>query len=403
VNNKEFSILIVDDEAALRNLLATFLGDDYTCVTAASPDEAVAELESRCFNLVLSDITMPGTSGLDLCHLLQKMCPDTVVVMVSAMTDIAYAIEAMRQGAFDYVTKPFDLSRLLMAVERALRYQQLLVAERRNKQTLKETVQVRTEELRKANDGLNRLNASLNEALSALHSNYRATLRALAGTLEAKDFETRGHSDRVVANCVRLGREMGLSDADLFGLEQGALLHDIGKIGVPDAILLKPGPLTDQEWHQMRQHIDHGLRIIGGIDFLSGARPVVGQHHEKYDGSGYPNGLRGESIHIHARIFAVADAYDAITSDRPYRNGMGYATAREQIVKGSGTHFDPKVVAAFLRIPEPEWTRIRNDAGYDSTEEAISGAGVHSFVLSLIDRADEMTSQAKTVVLQRSA
>ena len=395
MNNKEFSILIVDDEAPLRNLLETFLGDDYTCVTAAGPDEAVAELEARNFNLVLSDITMRGTSGLDLCHLVHRMCPETVVVMVSAMTDIAYAIEAMRQGAFDYVTKPFELSRLLMAVERALRYQQLVVAERRHKQILEETVQVRTEELREANSGLNQLNASLNKALNALHSNYRATLRALAGTLEARDFETRGHSDRVVAHCVRLGQEMELSEADLFGLEQGALLHDIGKIGVPDAILLKPGPLTDEEWLQMRQHVHHGLRIISGIDFLSGARPVVGQHHEKFDGSGYPNGLSGAAIHINARIFAIADAYDAITNDRPYRAAMGYATAREQIVMGSGSHFDPKVVAAFLRISEQEWTRIRNSAGSANTEHSTDGVGVHSFILSLIDRIDVASLHAK--------
>src|SRR6185503_9023285 len=177
--------------------------------------------------------------------------------------------------------------------------------------------------------------------LEALYQNYRATLRALAGALEARDVETAGHSDRVVAYSLRLGRELGLSHKDLIALEQGALLHDIGKIGVRDSILLKTGALTEQERDEMREHINHGLRIINGIDFLKGAAPVVGEHHEKYDGTGYPLGLRAEMIHINARIFAVADAFDAITSDRPYRRSASYADARVEIAGNSAKHFDP--------------------------------------------------------------
>jgi HD-GYP domain-containing protein (c-di-GMP phosphodiesterase class II) len=220
--------------------------------------------------------------------------------------------------------------------------------------------------------------------LEILYNNYRATLRALAEALEARDVETRGHSDRVVAYCLRLGREMGLAHNDLIGLEQGALLHDIGKIGVPDHILLKTGVLTQEEWVEMRRHIEHGLRIINGIDFLRGARPIVGQHHEKYDGSGYPLGLAAEQIHIHARIFAVADAFDAITSDRPYRAAQDYSAARNEIIRHSGTHFDPKVVRAFLSISESEWDDIRSTAdsqGY--VEQIIDKREIRSFVVSL--------------------
>ena len=375
--NQETSILIVDDEEAIHKLLATYLTDNHVCVTANNADEATKLLSAGAFNLVLTDITMPGASGLELCQYIQKACPDTVVIVVSGMTDIHYAVEAMRQGAFDYLIKPFDLAQVNVAVDRALRYQALVAAKRHYEQSLEETVMSRTRELRT-------LNENLNQMLEALYTNYRATLRALAGALEARDVETSGHSDRVVAYCLRLGREMGISHKDLIGLEQGALLHDIGKIGVPDSILLKCGPLTDEEWVEMRKHIDHGLSIIDGIDFLSGARPVVGQHHEKYNGSGYPRGLHGEAIHINARIFAVADAYDAITSDRPYRAARSYKEARNEIVVSSGTHFDPKVVNAFLKVPESEWIEIRRTAeSKDYIEQIIDKRELRSFIVSL--------------------
>jgi response regulator RpfG family c-di-GMP phosphodiesterase len=375
--NKEVSILIIDDEEPIRRLLALYLSDEYTCVTAASADEATTMLAGSSFNLVMTDITMPGTSGIELCQYINQAYPDTVVIMVSGMTDINYAVEAMRHGAFDYVVKPFDLSHVLMAVERGLRYQGLIVAKRHYEQSLEETVRLRTAELRSLNEDLNLM-------LEALYQNYRATLRALAGALEARDVETAGHSDRVVAYSLRLGRELGLAHKELIALEQGALLHDIGKIGVRDSILLKCGALTETEWEEMREHINHGLRIISGIDFLSGAAPVVGEHHEKYDGSGYPSGLRGEMIHINARIFAVADAFDAITSDRPYRKSAPYADARAEIVANSAGHFDPAVVNAFLNVPESDWREIRKIAvSEDYIEHIIDRREIRSFIVSI--------------------
>lgn len=375
--NKQVSILIIDDEEPIRRLLAVYLSEEYTCVTAASADEATALLAGGSFSLVITDITMPGTSGIELSQYIHQAYPETVVIMVSGMSDINYAIEAMRHGAFDYITKPFELSQVLMAVDRALRYQVMVAAKRHYEQSLEETVKLRTAELRS-------LNEDLNQMLEALYQNYRATLRALAGALEARDVETSGHSDRVVAYSLRLGRELGLSHKDLIALEQGALLHDIGKIGVRDSILLKCGALTEPEWKEMREHINHGLRIIGGIDFLKGAAPVVGEHHEKYDGSGYPLGLRDEMIHINARIFAVADAFDAITSDRPYRRSASYADARTEIVANSGKHFDPAIVNAFLSVPASEWREIRKIAeSEDYIEQIIDRREVRSFIVSI--------------------
>jgi cyclic di-GMP phosphodiesterase len=371
------SILIVDDDDAIRNLLYACLQEKFWCTTAASADEAVTLLESGSFNLVLSDITMPGRSGLDLCRYVHNTCPRTVVIMISAMTHIDHAIKAIRLGAFDYVTKPFDLTFVMLAVERALQYGQALEDKYRYEQILDERVRTRTEELRAANEDLNFM-------LDSLYRNYRATLRGLAGTLEARDIETRGHSDRVVAYSMRLGRETGLTSNDLIALEQGALLHDIGKVGVPDAVLLKPGSLTTEEWVRMREHVAHGLRIIDGVEFLSGARWVVGQHHEKYDGTGYPNKLRGDGIHIYARIFAVADAYDAIRSDRPYRAGQTHEVACEEILAHTGSHFDPKVVRAFIGIPKEEWDDVRRGAQIaEQGDQAINRREISSFILSL--------------------
>ena len=375
--SRRSSILIVDDDEGVRQLLARELNTQYACITCASAEEAMSLLATSSFDLLLADITMPGASGLELCQIVSKNFPDTVVVMVSAMTDIQYAIEAMRHGAFDYIVKPFQLSHVALSVERTLRHQALLVFKRHYEEELEQTVRVRTKELRS-------LNKNINDMFEVLYSNYRATLRTLARALEARDVETRGHSDRVVAYCVRLGQELGVSQRDLIALEQGALLHDIGKIGVRDSILLKPGPLTEDQWIEMREHIAHGLRIIDGVDFLSGARPVVGQHHEKFDGSGYPNGLRGELIHLHARIFAVVDAFDALTSDRPYRSAQSYGRACAEITSNAGTHFDPNVVNAFLRIPETQLADIRRVAeSQDYPGQIIDEREIRSFIISL--------------------
>ena len=374
---KETSILIVDDEETVRRLLATCLGREYTCVSASTADEAVGMLGASYFNLVFADIVMPGTSGLELCQYIQSASPETVVILVSGMTDIQVAIQAMRNGAFDFITKPFDLQQVMMAAERALRYQALLMAKKEYEESLEDTVRLRTDELRSVNE-------SLNGMLESLFTTYRATLRALARALEARDVEMRGHSDRVTGYTLRLGKELGYSQLDMIALEQGALLHDIGKIGVREAILLKQGEYTDEERIEMRKHVSYGLKILEDMDFLSGAYPIVAQHHEKYDGSGYPAGISGDIIHINARIFAVADAFDAITSGRPYRPARAYLEAREEIIACMGTQFDPRIVKAFLNVAEEEWEEISipsKSEGYP--DMIIDKRNIRSFIISL--------------------
>jgi putative nucleotidyltransferase with HDIG domain len=341
-------ILIVDDEAEITEILADLLSEDYDCSRAGSAEEALTRLRDDEFQLVISDITMPGMSGLDMIPHVKELAPDTVVVMISGMQTVESAISALRVGAFDYLMKPFDLRQVEAVVKRALEHHDLVVAKQRYENHLEELVEQRT--------------AELDRALNSLEGAYRSTLKALTAALETRDSETHGHSERVVSYSLRLGREYGLSSEEMKALEFGSLLHDIGKIGVPDSILRKPAKLTEEEWVRMREHPLHGQQILRGIEFLQGASRVVAQHHEKWDGTGYPLGLRNEDIDICARIFAVADAFDAITSDRVYRRGKPYEAAAQELDDWAGRQFDPKVVEAFHRVPKEDWEELHRQS-----------------------------------------
>ncbi|MGH9943632.1 MAG: HD domain-containing phosphohydrolase, partial [Pyrinomonadaceae bacterium] len=306
-------ILIIDDEAEIRNLLSELLSDRYDCVTVASAEAALALLPGERFQLVLSDVMMSGMTGVAMIPLMRRLAPETVIMLVSGTQNIEVSIEAMRAGAFDYILKPFDLDQVELAVGRALEHFRLREEKRRYEARLEQTVAERT--------------GQLNRALDSVEEAYRMTLKALTTALETRDTETHGHSERVVSFSLHLGRAMGLDAAQLRSLEFGAMLHDIGKIGIPDCILRKPGKLDEQEWVKMRQHPTLGGQILNGIEFLEGAARVVGQHHERWDGAGYPRGLSGNDIDLNARIFAVADAFDALISDRVYRSGRSYEEA----------------------------------------------------------------------------
>lgn len=338
-------LLIVDDEVEVRGVLRDLLGDAYQCAEAASAEEALLQLRGQDYELVISDITMSGMTGLEMITHVKVISPDTVIVMISGMQTIESAINALRLGAFDYLMKPFDLRQAEAAVARALEHHELVVAKRRYENHLEELVDQRT--------------AELDRALDSLENAYRSTLQALTAALETRDAETHGHSERVVTYSLRLGREYGLTGPQMKALEFGSLLHDIGKIGVPDAILRKPAKLTDEEWVRMREHPMHGQQILRGIKFLEGAARVVAQHHEKWDGSGYPLGLKADDVDICARIFSVADAFDAITSDRVYRQGRSYEAAAAELEEWAGRQFDPKVVEAFHRVPKEDWDELR--------------------------------------------
>ncbi len=345
-------ILIVDDEREITEILSDLLSVNLECETAGSAEEALALVRQGEFRLVISDITMPGMSGLEMVPHLKQISPDTVVIMISGLQTVESAIEAMRLGAFDYVMKPFDLRQVEAVVKRALEHNELIVAKQRELIVAKQRYENHLEEL------VEQRTAELDQALASLENAYRSTLKALTSALETRDSETHGHSERVVTYSLRLGREYGLDSELMKALEFGSLLHDIGKIGVPDAILRKPAKLTDEEWVRMREHPIHGQQILRGIEFLAGPSRVVAQHHEKWDGSGYPLGLRGEDIDICARIFAVADAFDAITSDRVYRKGKSYEAATEELDEWAGKQFDAQVVAAFHRVPKEDWEEL---------------------------------------------
>lgn len=337
-------VLIVDDEVEIREVVRDTLEDQYDCVDAGSAEEALELVDGT--QVVISDIIMHGMSGLEMIPRVRKRSPDTVVLMVSGENSIDSAITAMRQGAFDYVVKPFNIRQLSAAVDRAFQHHELLASKRLYENHLELLVKQRTEEL--------------DHALSSVEDSYRMTLKALAAALETRDHDTHGHSERVVAFSLRLGQELRLDRETMRSLEFGSLLHDIGKIGVPDAILHKPAKLNEEEWKSMRQHPILGGRILGGIPFLKGAARVVSQHHEMWNGTGYPEKLKGEAIDINARIFAVADTFDAITSDRVYRAAQSYEAAAAELDKWSGEQFDPAVVAAFHRVPREDWERLRH-------------------------------------------
>jgi response regulator RpfG family c-di-GMP phosphodiesterase len=297
--------------------------------------------------LVISDMKMPGKDGLWLLESLRERYPDTSVIMLTGYGDTESAVDCLRRGAVDYLLKPPKLTDLIRAIERALAKRRIELARKRYQKKLERKVRDRTAELR--------------SALRDIANTYQATLLALVAALDAREHETSDHSQRVVRYTSAIATRMGINGQELEEIGRGALLHDIGKIGVPDAVLLKPGKLTPEEWLEMRKHPDIGFQMIQNIPFLDTPAQIVLSHQERFDGAGYPRKLKGQEIHIGARIFAVADTLDAMTSDRPYRKGTTFANAIAEIQRCSGTQFDPEVVRAFLDIGEEGLIRIKED------------------------------------------
>ncbi|MGH9749327.1 MAG: HD domain-containing phosphohydrolase [Candidatus Polarisedimenticolia bacterium] len=332
-------ILIVDDDSTIRDLLSEGLAaSGYDCETAPGGTEGLERVRSRPFELVVSDIDMPGLDGVRLLQEIKRIRPDIEIIMLTGVVDVETAIQSIRLGAHDYLTKPFNLAEVRITVERALEKRRLILENRAYQRDLEEKVRERTEQLVRS---------------------YQTTLEALATALDTRDSETLGHSLRVAAYTVTVAGRMGVGEPELTDIYRGALLHDVGKIGVPDAILRKPGKLTSEEWAEMRRHPELGYRILEGIDFLEAAREIVLSHQERYDGQGYPRGLRGKEIPLGARIFSVVDTVDAMTSDRPYRRAVTYERVREELRRHSGTQFDPDVVMVVLQISDPEWETIQ--------------------------------------------
>lgn len=343
-------VLVVDDEEAIREVVTTLLeAQGYHCVACGNGRIALAAFRNDRFDLVLSDIVMPEMDGLKLLSELRMDDPDVPVIMVTAMHDIAIALEAIRAGAYDYILKPFEKDQLYLSVRRALEHRRLVIENRTYQSDLEHLVAERTQQL--------------SIALQDLEQSYDYTLEALGGALDAKDAETEGHCQRVTAFTITIAKAMGVDKALLRHIARGAFLHDIGKMGVPDSILRKPGPLTAEEREIMRRHCDIGYAVLERIPFLKEAAEIVLSHQECFDGSGYPRGLRGEQIPLGARIFAVADTLDAMISDRPYRKALPISAAREEIKRYSGRQFDPRVVEVFLAHPDSVWVALHEKIG----------------------------------------
>ncbi len=339
-------LLVVDDEHQIADLLHRFLeSQGYRVSLAFDGDEGLQALAKARFDLVLTDIQMPGRDGLSLLEAARERDPVTPVIVITSQNSVETAVRAMRMGAADYIMKPFNLDALSISVERALEHRDLVLANLRHQEELELAVEEKTRMLRLA--------------LSEVQGTFNATVEAMVGSIEARDCETQHHCRRAREYALLLAQRMGLKGRELRDVGWGSLLHDVGKIGVPDHILLKPGPLTPEEWVEMRKHPIIGYRLLAPIRFLQGAAQVVLHHHERWDGSGYPYGKAGEDIPLGARIFMVADAVESITSRRPYKRALPFATAEEEILRCAGTHFDPRVVEVFREIPREDWIAVR--------------------------------------------
>lgn len=342
-------ILVVDDEEPIREIVASMLGAaGYLCKQAGSGMEALSVLNSGDeFELMLSDLMMADLDGIGLLERTKEKYPDMPVVMVTAVHDISVALAAIRNGAYDYLLKPFEREQLLNTVSRALENRRLKVENRTYQTNLESLVKARTEQLQAAMQNLER--------------SYDITLEALGDALDLKDAETEGHSRRVTLFTIAIAQAIGIPREQIAVIARGAFLHDIGKMAIPDAILRKPDKLNPEEVAIMQEHAYRGYQMLKKIPFLTEASEIVYSHQERFDGTGYPRGLKAHEIPLGARIFSIADTLDAITSDRPYRPAQSLTAARAEIARWSGRQFDPEIVKVFLEMPDKIWEDLRKE------------------------------------------
>lgn len=324
------TILVVDDEPAIREIINMMLADEgHRLVFAENGLEAVDKAHELVPDLILLDVMMPKMDGYEVCRRLRAapVLAQVPIIMITALGDTASRVRGINSGADDFISKPFDFTELTAKIRNIIklnRFRQILT-EREN----------------------------LEHAHIELQRAYDATLEGWANALELRDAETQGHSLRVTQQTLQLAGVMGISGDDLDHVRRGALLHDIGKMGIPDAILQKPGPLTDEEWVIMKRHPDYAYKLLSPIEYLRAALDIPYCHHEKWDGTGYPRGLKGDEIPLSARVFTVVDVYDALSTDRPYRPAFSTEKIAAYLTDSSGSHFDPRVLKAFLTIFTP--------------------------------------------------
>jgi len=340
-------ILIVDDEMRVREILSRKLTDDgYNCLAAADGNIALKMLRADSVELVLLDVMMPGKAGPEVLREIKAKYPDTAVIMVTAIADVQTAIGLMRMGAYDYIIKPVELNVLTVSLDRALEKRKLIIENRDYQQHLEQRVEEQTKKIRQS---------------------FLNSTTSLAYALEAKDKFTHGHSEGVTEIAVAVAKEMAAPKYIAEKIKLAGLLHDVGKIGVSEMILNKPGKLTDDEWELVKAHCEVGERILSPIVEDREILEMVRHHHERFDGKGYPDGLSGEQMtkgldiivltDTYSRVLsqgamalAVADAYDAMTSDRPYRPAMPHEAACSELIRGKGKQFAPVIVDTFISL-----------------------------------------------------
>ena len=343
-------ILVVDDEEPIRNALKKFLAQQqFEVYAAGSGDEALQQLRRHRVSLMLCDIRMPGTSGVDLVPQALEVEPELAILMLTAVNDATSAALCMQRGAMDYLTKPIELADLGRAVQRALKRREMLLENRQLSQWLKEEVTTRTAELHRERMKLERLSI--------------ATLEALVNALEAKDPYMRGHSARVADLSATIAHQLGLADEDVEHIRVAGRLHDIGKIGTQESVLNKQGALTPDEFEHVKQHVVIGSQILAPLSHLGDIMPAVRHHHERWDGTGYPDGLRGEEIPLTARIIGAAEVFDALSTSRAYQEKMTPEKAIERIADLAGTVLDPKVHEALATVVARRRTLVFLDEG----------------------------------------
>ena len=325
--NSQYKIIAVDDEVGILDSLNVFLSKaGYSFVGVTDPMEAIEKVRNEHFDLMLLDFLMTPIHGDQVVEEIRKFNKDLYILLLTGHKDLAPPLETIKRLDIQgYCEKSDKFDQLLLLIESGI----------------KAVSQMKL---------IKNINAELQSTYQKLESAYMETIETLRFTVEAKDSYTRGHSDRVAEYSELIGKALGLSETDLKTLRIGGLFHDIGKIGIPDSILLKTTKLDDNEYSEIKNHPTIGAHIISNATIFKDILPIVKHHHERYDGKGYPSKLQGENIPFLARITAIADAFDAMTSKRSYRDSLPLATVREEIVKNIGTQFDPEIAKAFLHI-----------------------------------------------------
>jgi len=335
MNQPAVTVLVVDDERQSCALLEKFLlKEGYEVLISDNGFDAIENIKENKPGVVLLDIKMPGIDGIETLKRIRKISKNVVVIMLTAVDDVDVALHAVKEGADDFIRKPIILSKLKLSIDSAVEKRKIFLENIDYQRSLERKVAEQTTALRAINLYLKNMNLEI--------------IRSLAEAIESRDPYLKGHSERVTSLSLAIGREIGLSDDQMETLEYGALLHDIGRIGISETIFGKQGKLTDEEFEHIKQHPTLGGDLISTIGFLDSARDIVKHHHERPDGKGYPEGLDDKQLSILAKIAMIADAFDAMISDRPHRNGMPRERALQILKENKGIQFDPHLVDTFI-------------------------------------------------------